>query len=169
MYFIVKHLISQMHLIAQAASRMTAENSFPTSLDELAFLLEEVPRALRRKFNERIEAHGLSRTHWRILAYLFREQGMSQTELARCLELERMTIGLALDKMEQNGLVERRRSATDRRAYQVFALPKAMDLLPDLRRKADETYAEMLSGMSETGIAEFRRTLELFAANLHRR
>ena len=76
---------------------MSTEDTFPTPLDELAFLLEEVPRALRRKFDERTLAHGLSRTDWRILAYLFRDRGMSQTELAKCLELERMTVGLALD------------------------------------------------------------------------
>jgi DNA-binding MarR family transcriptional regulator len=147
---------------------MSADDTFPTPLDELAFLLEEVPRALRRKFDERIMAHGLSRTHWRILAYLFRDPGMSQTELAKCLELERMTVGLALDKMEENGLVERHRSPTDRRMQLVYALPKAMDLLPELRRKADATYAELLRGMPNERIAEFRKTLELLAANLRR-
>ena len=147
---------------------MSTEDTFPTPLDELAFLLEEVPRALRRKFDERTLAHGLSPTHWRILAYLFRDRGMSQTELAKCLELERMTVGLALDKMEENGVVERHRSPTDRRVRLVYALPKAMDLLPELRRKADATYAEMLGDLPAEQVAEFRKTLELFAANLHK-
>ena len=62
---------------------MKADETFPTPLDELAFLLEEVPRSLRRKFDERTHAHGLSRTQWRILAYLLRDPGMSQTELAQ--------------------------------------------------------------------------------------
>lgn len=118
------------------------DETFPTPLDGLAFLLEEVPRALRRKFDERTGAHGLSLTHWRILAYLFRDPGMSQTELARCLELERMTIGLALDKLEQNGLVKRQRSPNDRRVQLVYVTGKAMGLLPDLRQHADATFAE---------------------------
>ena len=95
-------------------SDMSDEPSFPTELDELAFLLEEVPRALRRRFDARTLAFGLSRTQWRILAYLLRDEGMTQTELARCLELERATIGLTLDKMEEKGLIEKRRSPGDR-------------------------------------------------------
>lgn len=147
---------------------MSADDTFPTPLDELAFLLEEVPRSLRRKFDERIQVHGLSRTQWRILAYVLRDPGMSQTELARCLELERMTISLALDKMEVNGLVERQRSSRDRRLQLVHATPKAMDLLPKLRLEADATYAELLRDMPDDRITELRKTLEMLAANLRR-
>lgn len=145
---------------------MSADSSFPTPLDELAFLLEEVPRSLRRNFDERIQAHGLSLTQWRILAYLLRDPGISQTELARFLELERMTIGLALDKMEDRGLVERRRSSTDRRVQLVYATPKAVALLPELRLEADATYAQLLRDIPEDRMAEFRKILELLAANL---
>lgn len=145
---------------------MKADATFPTPLDELAFLLEEVPRSLRRKFDGRSLEHGLTRTQWRILAYLLRDPGMSQTELSRCLELERMTIGLALDKMEENGLVQRRRSSKDRRLQLVHATAKATELVPKLRKEADATYAELLRGMPEDRIIEFRKTLEMLAANL---
>lgn len=147
---------------------MSADDTFPTQLDELAFLLEEAPRSLRRKFDERIQVHGLSRTQWRILAYVLRDPGMSQTELARCLELERMTIGLALDKMEENDLVQRKRSSNDRRLQLVHATPKAQDLLPKLRLEADATYAELLRDLPDDCIIEFRKTLEMLAANLRR-
>ncbi len=147
---------------------MSADDTFPTALDELAFLLEEVPRLLRRKFDERVQAHGLSRTQWRILAYLLRDPGMSQTELARCLELERMTISLALDKMEENSLVERQRSPTDRRVQLVYATPKARALLPKLRLEADATYTVLLREVPEDSIVELRSTLESLASNLRR-
>ena len=145
---------------------MNSDVTFPTRLDELAFLLEEVPRSLRKQFDGRVQAQGLGRTQWRILAYLLRDPGMSQIELARCLELERMTIGLALDKMEKAGLVERRRSHEDRRVQLVYALPKARDLLPELRQEADASYAELLRGLSDDQIEQFRTTLEAMARNL---
>ena len=147
---------------------MSADDTFPTPLDELAFLLEEVPRSLRRKFDERIQVHGLSRTQWRILAYVLRDPGMSQSELARCLELERMTIGLALDKMETNGLVARRRSSKDRRMLLVHATTRARALLPKLRLEADTTYGELLRNMPERRISELRSILEMLAMNLRR-
>lgn len=147
---------------------MTANNSFPTGLDELAFLLEEVPRALLRRFDARTQAFGLSRTHWRLLAYLLRDEGITQTELARHLDLERVTIGLALDKMEAKGLVEKRRSPGDRRSWHVYAKPGARKLLPKLRKEADGAYAEMLAGIAQEDLAAFRKVLEAMAANLCR-
>ncbi len=147
---------------------MTANSSFPTELDELAFLLEEVPRALLRRFEARTQAIGLSRTQWRLLAYLLREEGITQTELARRLDLERVTIGLTLDKMEAKGLVERRRSPGDRRSWRVHAKPEARKLLPQLRKEADAAYAEMLAGIAAEDLAAFRSILEAMAANLRK-
>jgi len=147
---------------------MSADDTFPTRLDELAFLLEEVPRSLRRKLDERLNVHGLSRTHWRILAYVLRDPGMSQTELARCLELERMTISLALDKMEVNGLVKRERSSKDGRMQLVNATAKARALLPKIRLEADATYTELLRDMPEEHITELQSILKMLAANLRR-
>ena len=145
---------------------MTADSTFPTELDELAFLLEEVPRALLRRFGARTQAFGLSRTQWRLLAYLLRDEGITQTDLARCLELERVTIGLNLDKMEAKGLVEKRRAPGDRRSWHVYARPGARELLPQLRKEADGTYAEMLAGIRPESLAAFRKVLEALAANL---
>ena len=83
--------------------------SFLTDTDRLFFLMEEVTRRLRRTFDSSVEQFGLTRTQWRILAYLFRSPGMTQTELARELELERASIGRTIDRLEELELVERRR------------------------------------------------------------
>lgn len=139
---------------------------FPTAMDELAFLLEEVPRSLRRRFDERVRAHGLNRTQWRILAYLLRDEGLTQTELGRCLELERMTIGLTLDKMEEKGLVERRRCQSDRRIRRVYTKPEARELIAPLRRQADAIYKELLRGIDGENLRNLRSTLEMMAGNL---
>lgn len=149
-----------------ADNDMSDEPDFPTELDQLAFLLEEVPRALRRRFDERMLVFGLSRTQWRILAYLLRDEGMTQTELAQCLELERVTVGLTLNKMEEKGLIERRRAHGDRRSWRVYAMPTAKTLVPALRREADQIYAELLAGLSRHRLNEFRSVLEALALNL---
>lgn len=151
---------------ANSAQFMAVKQPYPTELDKLAFLLEEVPRALRRRFDERTQGFGLTRTQWRILAYLLRDEGLTQSELARCLELERMTISLTIDKMEEKGLVERRRSPGDRRSWRVYAKSEAHALMPGLRKEADRAYAEMLAGLAPERIAEFKSVLETLALNL---
>lgn len=108
----------------------------------------------------------MNRTQWRILAYLLRDEGLTQTELGRCLELERMTIGLALDKMEKKGLVERRACRSDRRLRRVYTKPKARKMVPPLRHEADTIYDELLRGISGDHLRRLRRTLEVMATNL---
>ena len=96
-----------------ATMSANAQDGFLNETDEFAFLLEEVPRVLRKSFDESIAQFGLSRTQWRTLAYLIKTEGMTQTELAVCLELERATIGLTIDHLEKLEFVERRSAEDD--------------------------------------------------------
>ena len=44
-----------------------------TPLDALTFRLEDLPRHLRRIIDDALQDHGLSRTQWRLLAYVMRQ------------------------------------------------------------------------------------------------
>lgn len=142
-----------------------AANRFLTEGDELVFLIEEVTRKLRKRFDASLEQYGLTRTQWRTLAYLFRLGGMTQTKLAGYLELERASIGLAIDRLEALGYVERRGSQ-DRRVWMVHLKPAARALLPELRNKADAVYALMLREVSTSNLAVTRQVLLRIAKNL---
>jgi DNA-binding MarR family transcriptional regulator len=50
--------------------------------------------------------------------------GLSQTELADLLGVERMTAGLQVTQCIRRGLVTRKRSALDRRRYELQVTPK---------------------------------------------
>lgn len=137
-----------------------------TPEDETAFLMEEISRTLRRAFERRIQATGLSRTQWRIIVYVLRTEGMTQTELARALELERATVGQAIDRLEERGFVERRVCASDRRVWQVHASGVAKRLVPRLRAEADTLYDAMWAGTSRADFETFQLLLRSLAARL---
>ena len=46
------------------------QDSYVTETDEIVFLVEEVPRKLRKLFDASTAKFGLSRTQWRALAYI---------------------------------------------------------------------------------------------------
>ena len=75
-----------------------------TPRDDIIFRMEEITRALRQAFERRIAHTGLTRTQWRIIAYLLRQQGLTQSDLARLLDLERATVGQAI---EASGLLQK--------------------------------------------------------------
>lgn len=143
-----------------------AQDGFLNDTDEFAFLLEEVPRVLRKVFDASIAQFGLSRTQWRTLAYLIKAEGMTQTELANCLELERATIGLTIDHLEKLEFVERRRAKGDQRAWRIFLRPKAIDIIPELRKEANAVYQKMFRGISKADLATIRTAMKKMARNL---
>lgn len=143
-----------------------AAASFLTDTDRVVFLMEEVTRRLRRTFDASVEQFGLTRTQWRALAYLYRTPGMTQTELARKLELERAGVGQAIDKLEGLGLVERRSAKDDRRVWRIHLLPAAIDLLPQLRKEADAVYDQLLKGIPAQDIRILQEVINAMQANL---
>ena len=66
-------------------------------------------------------------------ALLKAHPGLSQTELADLMGIERMTAGIQVERCIRHGLVRRERSATDRRKYRLYVTPRG---LANLRRIA---------------------------------
>jgi DNA-binding MarR family transcriptional regulator len=64
-------------------SDRNVDQSYLTDKDELVFLLEEIPRKLRRLFDSSAERFGLTRTQWRGLAYIFRTPGLTPMPVRR--------------------------------------------------------------------------------------
>ena len=142
------------------------QDSYVTETDEIVFLVEEVPRKLRKLFDASTAKFGLSRTQWRALAYIFRSPGLTQTELANCLELERASVGHVIDQLEKAEYVERRSVEGNRRVWTLHLLPRAIEILPSLRSEADAIYARLLSGISKAEFAAVKTLLATMSRNL---
>jgi len=98
---------------------------------------------LRTVFDRRLEATELTRAQWQAVVYLFRSNGLTQTELAQQLDVERATIGRVIDKLAAAGFVERRDQIGDRRVKRVFVTDKAISLVPLMAEEASAIYQEI--------------------------
>jgi DNA-binding MarR family transcriptional regulator len=136
--------------------------------DELVFLIEEVPRKLRKRFDASTAKFGLTRTQWRALAYVFRTPGLTQTELAKCLELERASVGHVIDQLENAHYLQRRAVVGNRRVWTIHLLPKAKEILPELRKEADAIYARLFDKVSAADIKSMKALLQFMSDNLDR-
>ena len=70
------------------------------------FLLNDVARLLRTAYDRRIRELGLTRAQWWVLTHVFRAEGITQTELAEVLEIEKPTLGRLLDRVRLTKEVE---------------------------------------------------------------
>ena len=135
--------------------------------DSLGFLISDVSRLMRRRFDERARLIGVTRAQWRTLTTLSRHEGINQGGLADLLEVEPITLCRMIDRLEEAELVERRRDPADRRAWQIFLTPKALPILDQLRGLADGMFEHALEGLSDTKRAELTKALGIIRTNLN--
>jgi DNA-binding MarR family transcriptional regulator len=134
--------------------------------ESLGFLLSDVSRLLRRRFDERARASGASVAQWRVLKILLRTPGLNQGQLAELLEVEPITACRMIDRLEEAGFVERRRDPADRRAWRIHLTDKAGPVLDELHVLAADLIEETLQGFSSRQREELIAALEGLRANL---
>ncbi|WP_439578793.1 MarR family winged helix-turn-helix transcriptional regulator [Elioraea sp.] len=132
----------------------------------LGFLLHDVARLLRKRFEQNARDLGLTRAQWQVLAHLARNEGIHQGGLADILELEPISLGRILDRLQAAGLVERRPHAKDRRVWLLFLRPKAHPVLERMRAIGAETRAEALAGVPEAEREQLIHILTTMKENL---
>ncbi len=116
--------------------------------ENLGFLMNDVSRLMRRRFDERARTSGATGAQWRTLKILQRSEGLNQGQLAELLEVEPITACRMIDRLEEAGLVERRRDPADRRAWRIFLTEKARPVLDDLHVIASGMIEGALQGLS---------------------
>ena len=130
------------------------------------FILNDVARLMRTTFDRRVKSLGLTRSQWWVLNHLFRNDGVTQSELADILEVEKATLGRLLDRMEQKGWVRREEHAGDRRAKRVFLTKEVEPAIKTMRSAAAELRRDALSGLSTARTNEFVDVLLAIKSNL---
>jgi DNA-binding MarR family transcriptional regulator len=89
----------------------------------------------------------MTRAQWVILARVSTSPGLSQNELASILEVEPITVGRLIDKLQSRGMVERRPDPADRRIWRLHLLPGAEPVLEEISKARDVLGDELLEGV----------------------
>lgn len=132
----------------------------------LGFLLGDVSRLIRRRFDARSEELGLTRAQWRVLAQLRRREGINQSTLAELLEVEPITMGRHIDRLVTKGLVERRPDPKDRRVWRLYLNAEVQPVLDSMREISEQTRDDALAGIDPEQREEFIDNLLIIKANL---
>ena len=121
---------------------------------------------MRRSFNRRAQALGLSQAQWRALVHLARDEGLKQTVLAERLEIQPITLTRLIDRMEAAGWVERRPDPNDRRAVRLYLTSQVQPVLAEMRQAAERILDEAMRGLSADERAKLVETLCRMKQNL---
>ncbi|WP_250464834.1 MarR family winged helix-turn-helix transcriptional regulator [Microbulbifer litoralis] len=133
---------------------------------QMSFELHSCAHLLRRNFDRRAKAHGLSRSRWQVLWHLAKEEGQKQAELAERMDVAPISLARQIDKLQEEGLVERRQDPEDRRCFRIFLTAAAEPALEILRGLARQTRKQALVGFSGDEIKQLQELLERLKKNL---
>lgn len=130
---------------------MKAAVAVPFDPDQsLGFLVADIARLLRERFNDTAHAFGLTLAQGRALLHLARNEGVSQVTLAQMLEIAPITLLRQIDRLEEAGLVSRRPNPNDRRAQQLYLTDNGAALIAEITTLGQTLTDVAMTGLSQT-------------------
>lgn len=133
---------------------------------EMAFTIMDVARMLKTFADQRVRLYGMTRAQWGVLVRLDHSEGLKQSELAELLDLQPITLTRLLDRLAENGLIERRPDPNDRRANRLFLTPAARPVLERLADLGVEVMEAVLDGLDDKALERLLHDLGLMRENL---
>lgn len=119
-----------------------------------AFLCNDIARMYRKRFDEAARGVKIIGTgvQWRVLLTLKHRPGINQGQLAEALDVEPITACRMVDRLEQSGLLERRRDPEDRRAWRLFLTEAALPVIQEMREIGQRITRASLARLSEEDV-----------------
>jgi DNA-binding MarR family transcriptional regulator len=130
------------------------------------FTLGELQRLVRLYADKQAARYGITRAQWAVLAKVERIEGLKQTELAELLEMQPITLTRLIDKLCDNGWIERRADLTDRRVNRLYLRKAARPLLGKLSGLRSEITATALDGINPSDAHRLLALLESIKENV---
>lgn len=136
----------------------------PPRSKRTAFLLSQLGALASSRFAERTREIGLTPSDAGVLRLLGRTPGLSQRALADRLGAVPSRVVPLIDSLQARGLVERVRSSTDRRNYELRLTAAGATMLRTLREVAEKHEAELLAPLTGDESARLGSLLARLAA-----
>lgn len=144
-----------------------ATKSLPLTGSNLGRLLRLTREELWRKMASELAREGLDLnfSQYIVLKNLRNGPAMSST-LAECAAINAGAMTRVIDKLAEQGIVERHPSPTDRRAWQVDLTSEGRKLIKRMEICGENTLASAFKDVSAKRLAELEATLEQIVSNL---
>ncbi len=114
----------------------------------IGYLIVDVARLLRTVFDRRVRRLGLTRAQWLALTRLNRRPGLSQSEVADLLEVEKATACRLIDRLESKRWIERRPDKKDRRIKRIYLTARAVRVHASIWPVAEKTVDDALGDLA---------------------
>ena len=129
------------------------------------FWVTRLARAMECDFENRLEAHGVTRATCAILSAISHDKKKTPAALASFVGIDGAAITRHLDRCEKQGLVVREHSTKDRRSVNLKLTRKGSRLVPKLVAASKATNAKFLDGLSRPEREGLQRIIRKMLSN----
>jgi DNA-binding MarR family transcriptional regulator len=136
---------------------------------EFLLTLIETSRHLRHFVDRRAQRLGLTGAQLRALAKLRRNEGATQAELANEMEMRPISLSGLIDKLAEQGLVERRPDQGDRRINRLHLTLAGRDLARNIDAFREEVARDVLGEVDEAALEAARDVLDALKVQIRTR
>lgn len=114
----------------------------------LGYRLRRAQIAAFQHFAATVGKAGVTPGWFGLMVIVANNEGLSQTRLARALGIDGSTMVAMIDRLEENGWLQRRRSAVDRRTHALSLTAAGTEMLAQLTPMVEAHEAELAAGLS---------------------
>lgn len=123
------------------------------------FLLAKALQRVSQVSKSKLQPYGITPVQFSVLRLLWSTDGQLGSELGERLQLDSATMTGILDRMEQNGFVERRSDPHDRRNKFILLTEKGREMEIPLSQKMDEWNKVVMADFNDDDTQFFKRML----------
>jgi DNA-binding MarR family transcriptional regulator len=135
-------------------------------IDSLGYQIGLLSRLYDRHLQDALKEFGVAPGQFAPLVMLFEQDGLTQADLCRRINVEQPTMANTLARMERDGLIKRKSDTADKRRTLVYLAPKAKDVQNKIKNAVRDVSHHTLDGLSAAEQDEVFRLLSRMAENL---
>jgi MarR family transcriptional regulator, transcriptional regulator for hemolysin len=134
--------------------------------ESVGYWLAVCTNAMQRILSERLAPFGITFRQMQVIAWLMKDQQLSQSDLASLMMIEPPTLAGILSRMQTCGWINRTQCDKDRRKNWITATEKVQPIWSQIANIAKEVRAEATVGLLPEELSELFRMLKLIHKNL---
>jgi DNA-binding MarR family transcriptional regulator len=119
-------------------------------LGRTGFLLSTLGRRFRAATEQALAPLGITPVHYGVLTVIAIQGPAAQAAVGQVLHIDKSSMVVIMDHLEQRGLVERQRNPRNRRAYELILTAAGTQTLRDADRIIAESEEAALTALDQT-------------------
>jgi DNA-binding MarR family transcriptional regulator len=135
-------------------------------IDSLGYQIGLLGRLYDRRLQDVLKVFGVAPGQFAPLVMLFEQDGLTQAELCRRINVEQPTMANTLQRMERDGLIKRKNDTADKRRALVHLTPRAREMQAKVMECARAVSNQAVKGLSAGDQDDMFRLVARMVENL---